>query len=62
MLDLPKQVWYPSRVTRSKRCQIGGDDLTRAGVDGEVQLPPSLVLRWFPQMADVNPETSTVDE
>ena len=25
MLDLPKQVWYPSRVTRSRRCQIGGD-------------------------------------
>jgi hypothetical protein len=62
MLDVPKQGGYPSRVTRSTRCQIRGDDLTRAGVDGEVQLSPSPVLRWFSQMTDVDPETRAVDE
>jgi hypothetical protein len=31
-------------------------------VNRKVQLPPSPVLRWLPQIADVNPEACTVDE
>ncbi len=62
MLDLPKQSGHPSRVTRSTTGQIRGDDLTRIGVDSEVQLPPSPSLGRFPQVADVNPEPRTVDE
>ena len=62
MLDLSKQGGYPSRVARSTRCQIRRDDLTRVGVDGEVQLSPGSLPRWFSQMTDVNPETGAVDE
>ena len=62
MLDLPKQSGYPSRVPRSTAGQIRRDDLTCIGIDSEVQLPPSPSLRRFPQVADVNPESRTIDE
>ena len=62
MLGLPKQCAYPSRVTRPTRCQIRGDDLTRAAVDSEVQLSPSPAFRGSLQMTDVDPETRAVDE
>jgi len=48
MLDLPKQSGHPGRVTRSTAGQIRRDDLTRIGIDSEVQLPPSPVLWRFP--------------
>ncbi len=62
MLDLPKQSGHPSRVTRSTAGQIRCDDLTCIGIDSEVQLPPSPSLWRFPQVANVNPESRTIDE
>ena len=62
MLDLPKQSGHPGRVTRSTAGQIRRDDLTCIGIDSEVQLPPSPSLWRFPQVADVNPESRTIEE
>ena len=62
MVDLPKQGRSPSAITRATRGQRRGDDLTRAGVNGDVQLPPRPVLRWPTEMAHVNPEPRTVDQ
>jgi hypothetical protein len=47
---------------RSATGQIRGDDLASARVNRKVQLSPGPVLRWLPQIADVNPETRTVGE
>ena len=47
---------------RAASGQIRGDDLTRVGINREVQLPPSPVPGRFLQMTDVNPESCTVDQ
>ena len=52
-VDLFEQHGYPSRVTRSTRCQIRGNDLARGRVDCEVQFAPSPVLWRFLRMAEV---------
>ena len=62
MVDLPKHSGNPSAIMRSTTGQIRGDDLTGTGINREVQLPPSPVLRWFPEMTDVDPEPRTIDE
>ncbi len=62
ILELFDQGGDPSTVRRSTTGQIRGDHLTRTGINSEVQLPPSAVLRRFPHTADVNPEPRTADE
>ena len=62
IVDLLHQGEHPHTVRCPSASQIRGDDLTRIGIDSEVQLPPGLVLGRFPQMADMNPEPRTVDE
>jgi hypothetical protein len=47
---------------RSAIGQIRHDDLTRLGTYGEMQLAPSPVSGGFLDMADVNPESCTIDE
>ena len=42
--------------------QLGGGDLTAAGIDRQVQLSPGSVPRWFSQVTDVDPQTCAVDE
>ncbi len=62
IVDLPEQGENPSAIMRSTTGQIRGDDLASAHVHCKVQLPPGSVLRWPPQIADVNPEAGAVDE
>jgi hypothetical protein len=62
IVDLPEQGGDPSAIRRSATGQIRGDDLATGSVHSNVQLPPGPVLRWLPQIADVNPEAGTVDE
>ena len=61
-VDLPEQGGDPSAITRSATGQIRGNDLASACVKLKVLLPPGSVLRWLPQIADVNPEASAVDD
>ena len=62
MIDLPEQDGNPSAIMRSTTGQIRGNDLASVRVNRKVQLPPSPVLRWLPQIADVNSEAGAVDE
>jgi hypothetical protein len=38
------------------------DDFTCISIDGEMQLPPSPFPRRFLHMADVNPDSCTIDQ
>ena len=62
VIKLLKQVRDRSAVMRSASGQIRRDDLTRLGTYGEMQLAPSPVSGGFLDMADVNPESCTIDE
>jgi hypothetical protein len=62
IVDLFEQHGHPRTVSCPSASQIRGDDLTRTGINSEVQLPPSSVLGRFSQMADVNPQTRAIDE
>jgi len=62
IVDLFDQGGCLRTVTCPTTGQLRGDDLTRASHDCKVQLPPSSVLWWLTQIADVNSETCTVDE
>ena len=62
LIYLLKQGRNLGRVMRPTARQIRCNDLTRASVDREVQFSPSPVPGRFPQMTDMNPEPSAVDE
>jgi hypothetical protein len=61
-VDLLEHDGNPSAIMRSATGQIRGNDLASVRVNRNVQLPPCPLLRWLPQIADVNPEARTVDE
>jgi len=61
-VDPLEQDGNPSAIKRSTTGQIRGNDLASVRVYREMQFPPSPFLRWRSQIADVNPETCTVDE
>ena len=62
IIDLLEEGTYPSTVRCPTGAEIGGEDLTRVGVDREVELSPSPVPGRFPQMTDMNAEPRIVDE
>ena len=47
IINLPEEGTYPSSVSLPGGAEIGGEDLTRVGVDREVQLSPSPVPARF---------------
>ena len=62
LIYLLKQGRDLGRVMRPTTGQIRSDDLTRTGINSEMQLPPSPVLWRFSHMTDMNSESCTVDE